>query len=77
MMNPIPKLYRTTHILLFLVLSGCGTLTVPPGDRGTVRVMRGGLVETIAFGGGPTFNKNDAGLPCSSRKRGSQPQERQ
>ncbi len=43
-------------ILLSVVLSGCTTVMVPHGERGTVKIVEGGLVETISFEDGPTFN---------------------
>ena len=43
-------------MLLAVIVTGCTTLAVPPGSAGSIRLTVGGVVETIAFDGGPTFN---------------------
>jgi len=41
---------------LALSLSGCAVLEVPHGGSGRVRIVEGGLVETIMFESGATLN---------------------
>lgn len=42
--------------VMFLVLHGCSSLSIQQGGRAIVRLVEGGLVETLVFGGRTTLN---------------------
>ena len=44
------------YVIISIALSACTALTVSKGGDGTVRIVEGGLVESMVFDGGTTLN---------------------
>lgn len=43
-------------VLIFINLTGCTTMNVQQGGSTTLRIVEGGLVESLAFGGSTSLN---------------------
>lgn len=65
-MMHLSGLFRVLLLLCCLVLASCAVHQVPAGGSGSLRLVEGGLVETLAFNGGLTLNIQVTGQDVST-----------